>query len=117
LQRFHVKYPTLELTITEAVPDHLVRELDEGRLDLALLVEPPNVKAKAFETLFTEEIVAALPASHPLGSREKIDLVEMRDEGFILCQEGFHLRRVILEACRSVGFSPRVVLSGTNVDT
>ncbi len=117
LQRFHLKYPGIELTITEAISDHLARELDEGRLDLALLVEPPSIKGNAFETLFTEEIVAALPESHRLSRRETIELAELRDESFILCQEGFHLRRVALEACRSVGFTPRVALSGTNVDT
>jgi len=117
LQSFHMRYPGLELTITEAVPDHLARELDEGRLDLALIVATPSIEGSAFEALFTEEIVAALPGNHPLSGRESVALVELRDESFILCQEGFHLRRVTLDACQAAGFIPRVALSGTNVDT
>lgn len=117
LQRFYSKHPELGLTITEAVSEHLTRELDEGRLDLALLVESQSIEGKAFETLFTEEIVAALPASHPLADETSIALTDLRHESFVLCQEGFHLRRVTLEACRSAGFAPHVALSGTNVDT
>lgn len=117
LRRFHEAYPGLALTITEDAPDRLVRELDEGRLDLALLVEDTHVHGRAFEFLLQEEVVAALPPRHPLGRREAVSLKELEDDGFILCREGYHLHTLTLQACGAAGFTPRVTVRGTDVDT
>lgn len=117
LPAFHRQHPRIELTITEDGSDRLARELDEGRLDLALLVEDRNFTGHAFESLFQEEIVAALPAGHKLSRQKTIHLASLRDDGFILYREGHHLRGLTLEACRSVGLTPRVTVSGTDVHT
>src|SRR5690606_35061135 len=117
LRQFHQQFPGLDLTITEDGSDRLAKELEEGHLDLALLVEDPRVPHPAFDFLLEERIVLALPADHPLSQRESVSLAELRDEGFILCREGYHLRTLTLRACEAAGFQPRVTVSGTDVDT
>lgn len=117
LRRFHASYPGLDLTITEDGSDRLARELEEGRLDLALLVEDAGLPTDGFEFLLRERIVAALPAHHPLSRCREVSLGELRHEKFILCREGYHLRQLTLEACAAAGFRPRVAVSGTDVDT
>lgn len=114
---FFRKYPGLELTITEDGSDHLARELERGQIDLALLVEHPNMHGALFEPLLEEEIVAVLPQAHPLSERGTIPLRELREERFILCREGYHLRTLTLAVCREAGFTPRIAVSGTDVDT
>ena len=117
LRRFHASYPGLDLTITEDGSDRLARELEEGRLDLALLVEDASIPRDGFEFLLKERIVVALPAQHPLKHRPAVSLKDLRGERFILCREGYHLRHLTLEACAAAGFAPRVAVSGTDVDT
>ena len=71
----------------------------------------------AFESLLDEPIAVAVPVSHPFAGRATVRLEELRGEPFILCREGYHLRSLTLEACGLVGFTPRVSVSGTDVDT
>src|SRR5690606_38035905 len=89
----------------------------EGRVDLALLVEDPAVKYPAFEFLLQERILAALPPEHPLSGKASLSLSELKEDGFILCREGYHLRSITLKACETAGFTPRISVSGTDVDT
>lgn len=114
---FFAAYPGLELIITEDGSDRLARGLQEGRLDLALLVEDPSINGQVFEALLKERIVVALPPGHRLCGRESISLKELRKEGFIICREGYHLRSLTLSACTQAGFAPRIAVSGTDVDT
>lgn len=114
---FHA-FPGLELTITEDGSDRLARQLDQGHLDLALLVQDANmVESIAFEPLLEEEILLALPVGHPLAGREVIPWRDLREERFILCREGYHLRSMTFAACEEAGFKPKVAISGTDIDT
>lgn len=119
LRRFHQAFPGLDLTITEDGSDRLARELADGRLDLALLVEDSRVREGdlQFEFLLQERIMVGLPQNHPLSGRDAVSLAELREDGFILCREGYHLRTLTVEACQEAGFTPRVAVSGTDVDT
>lgn len=114
---FFQKYPGLELTIIEDGSDRLARELDQGVIDLALLVQDPDLHGSAFEPLLEEEIVLAVPEAHPLSGRTAVSLSELREESFILCREGYHLRALTFSACEAAGFNPRVAVSGTDIDT
>ena len=115
---FFQTFPGLELTITEDGSDRLARQLDQGHLDLALLVQDPNmVENITFEPLLNEEIVLALPKSHPHAGRTTIPLGDLAEERFILCREGYHLRSLTFAACKEAGFEPRIAVSGTDIDT
>lgn len=114
---FHT-YPGLELTITEDGSDRLARQLDQGHLDLALLVQDPDmVENITFEPLLDEEIVVALPKRHPYAGRAEVAVRDLREERFILCREGYHLRSLTFAACEEAGFRPKVAVSGTDIDT
>jgi len=119
LRRFHQAFPGLDLTITEDGSDRLARELADGRLDLALLVEDSRVREGdlQFEFLLQERIMVGLPQNHPLSGRDAVSLAELREDGFILCREGYHLRTLTVEACQEAGFTPRVAVGGTEVAT
>lgn len=117
IHHFFEAHPGVELTITEDGTDQLARALDEGRLDLALMVEDLHVGENTFETLLEERIVVAVHPDDPRGRQDTIRLADLHDDGFILCREGYHLRSLTLEACAAAGFTPRVTVSGTDVDT
>lgn len=117
LRRFTRDYPGLELTLVEDGSDRLARALDEGHLDLAVLVETPEAAPATFQFLLQERIVAALPADHPLAKEATVAMDELADDDFILCREGYHLRGITLEKCSEAGFVPRVVVRETDVNT
>lgn len=117
LRQFTRKYPGLELTIVEDGSDRLAQALDEGHLDLAVLVEAPEAPTETFQFLLRERIVVGLPDAHHLADRAEVSLAELENDDFILCREGYHLRGMTLQACSDVGFVPRVSVRGTDVNT
>lgn len=117
LRRFTRDYPGLELTLLEDGSDRLARALDEGHLDLAVLVETPEAASAAFQFLLQERIVVALPMDHRLAGREKVAMEALAEDDFILCREGYHLRGITLEKCAEAGFAPRVIVRETDVNT
>jgi len=117
MRGFFQTYPGLEITITEDGSDRLARLLEQGQLDLALLVEDPNMHDIVFEPLLKEEIVVALPEGHKRAGQESLALQALSSERFIVCREGYHLRTLTLAACKEAGFRPRIAVSGIDIDT
>src|SRR5881392_333027 len=114
LAAFSRKHPGISLTFREAGSRTLVHLLEQGELDLAVVIQP--IRHPALETLplLEEELLLAVPLSHPLAEREaRVPLAELRDQAFVMLREGaYDLRDQTLAACRKVGFEPRVVLDG-----
>jgi len=112
LTAFEHKYPGLDVTLREAGTETLVKLVEGGELDLAIVSTdflPASVEAAPF---WEEAYVLAVGSKHPLSGRAAVSMVELADEPFILFPEGYRLREVTLAACRHAGFDPRVALDG-----
>lgn len=112
LTAFKEKHPGLEVTLREAGTQTLVRLLEDGQLDLAIVVT--GVLSTHFETLpFRDEMyVLAVGHQHALAKRRTVRLADLSAEAFILFPVGYMLREVTLTACRKAGFEPKVALDG-----
>jgi DNA-binding transcriptional LysR family regulator len=73
-----------------------------GRRRLAL---PPGVRAT---TIVDEPAFVALPATHPLASRDEIDLADLEEASWIFSSCGDGCLVVFREACQAHGFSPNI---------
>jgi len=60
--------------------------------------------------LLHEEILLAVPVSHPLGSRKSVRLIEVSQAPFISLHKGSGLRTVTDACCMEAGFQPKIVL-------
>ena len=119
LAAFSRRHPGIELAFREGGSRTLVQLLEEGELDLAMVIQP--IRHPVLETLplLEEELLLAVPLGHPLASsRRRVPLLQLRDEPFVLLREGaYDLRDQTLAACRRVGFEPRVALDGGEMDS
>ncbi len=113
LTQFKQHHPGLEVLLRESGTETLLRQIEEGRLDLAIVASdflPPTVESVPF---LDERYVLAVSAQHPfLGRRQSVRLTDLSSEPFILFPEGYKLREVTLKACAQAGFEPRVALDG-----
>jgi DNA-binding transcriptional LysR family regulator len=112
LTRFRRRYPGLEVTLREAGTDSLLRLVEEGQIDLAIVVSddlPPVVECAQ---LLSEKYLLAVGLLHPLSKQSAVRLADLSGEAFILFPEGYKLREVTLAACRQAGFEPKVALDG-----
>jgi DNA-binding transcriptional LysR family regulator len=113
LTHFHQLWPGLEVALREAGTKTLLTLVEDGKLDLAIVSTdtlPESVESAPF---LEETYILAVSSRHPfLGKRQTVKLADLNAEPFILFPEGYKLREVTLNACRSAGFDPKIVLDG-----
>jgi len=102
--------PEVRVSLMTLFDTHVQRAVVEQRVDFAFgrLAEAPD--GVDFTLVAHEPLVAAVPSAHPLAGRERIDLVELRNEPFVLFHrdEGIAGYDAIVTACTRAGFSPQV---------
>lgn len=110
-QAFRTNCPDVELALEERQSTELSAALCDGRLDAAF-VRPPlrTGEGLTLQLLQSEEMVVAVPASHPLAQDSQIALSALANETFILYPRAVRpgLADAVIEACERAGFTPRV---------
>jgi LysR family transcriptional activator of glutamate synthase operon len=90
----------------------------QGEFDLALIGPVPRQEKKVIgKTLFSDNIVALLPVSHPLAKKKTVKLSELREDSYVLFPKEFVLRDIIVNACVQQGFQPKVSFEGEDIDS
>src|SRR5438034_774827 len=70
LAKFHSAFPGIELVLHEAGSRDLVAELEQGALDVALVIMPVRHETLETSPLLREVLVVAVPDGHSLASRK-----------------------------------------------
>lgn len=98
LGRFTRKYPGVEVTLeihnSQQVEQRL---LEYQQLDLGVIEQPVHEDALYSVPFLTDELVVIVSADHPFAGRETISVAELRDERFILREEGAGTRTLLDE--------------------
>lgn len=108
-------HPALEVRVRETVTPRLIAELDEGRLDAALVALPVSEPSLTEVALFAENFVLVRPGADdgkPVPSAEM--LREMR---LLLLEEGHCFRDQALAFCKMRTAPPREVLDASSLST
>ncbi|HEU5288903.1 MAG TPA: LysR family transcriptional regulator [Candidatus Limnocylindria bacterium] len=116
LARFHAAYPGIELALREAGSEDLVSALEEGVVDIALVILPVRHEVLETQALLREELVLAVSRSHQLARRRTIAVADLRDVPLVMFREGYDLRSATEAACRAAGFAPTFAVEGGEMD-
>lgn len=113
---FHAHYPDVSVTLRSGGSDVLVQAVRDRKLDVAIVGS--NVASGAdqltFSHLFTESLIAVMPADHVLTRRASVTLDELAALPFIDFPPGYGLRH---ETDRGfAGVARRVAFEVTRVD-
>jgi DNA-binding transcriptional LysR family regulator len=119
LAAFSRRHPGIALAFREAGSRTLLGLLEQGELDLAVVIQPIRHPALETRLLLEEELLLAVPRGHPLANgQRRVRLAQLREEPFVLLREGaYDLRDQTLAACRRAGFDPVVALDGGEMDS
>lgn len=107
--------PGLDIHLRETVTPKLIRELEDGRLDTAIVALPVSEPSLTEVDLFAEDFVLVRPgadAEKPVPNPEK--LREMR---LLLLEEGHCFRDQALSFCYAGQAAPRELLDGSSLST
>ena len=105
----------LDIHLRETVTPKLIRELEEGRLDTAIVALPVSEPSLTEVDLFSEDFVLVRPgadAGKPVPNPET--LREMR---LLLLEEGHCFRDQALSFCYAGQAAPRELLDGSSLST
>lgn len=93
------QFPKLRLFLREDLTTRLIAALRAGRLDAALIALPFDTPGLQWAHVARDELLAAVPADHPLARRSEATPSELEQEGLILLEDGHCLREHALAAC------------------
>jgi len=112
------QFPKLEVLLVEEKTEELLRQLEAGQLDAAVLALPVHHSDLHEEPLFDEEFVLAVPADHPLAATSgPAPTSVLADERLLLLEEGHCLRDQALDVCRLAGAAERNNFRATSLET
>ena len=138
---FHASYPGISLQVREGGSQDLVADLEDGQLDLALVIHQqdragvagrgggagrsgpaggPGAAALAHIPVLREELVAISAAGGRSGLDEALGdhagIVEISRHPLVVNRPGYELREVVLSACAAAGVTPRIAVEGGEMD-
>ncbi|THF83869.1 LysR family transcriptional regulator [Cohnella fermenti] len=115
---FRRKHPNVKFRFRQGMYPSLIRDVIEAEVDLAFISPMPDKNDRVEgEVILTESLCAILPKEHPLAGEEYIDLGQLKDDTFVLFSQGYSLRPIVWEACRTAGFLPKIGFEGEETDT
>lgn len=115
---FHARYPDAALEPLELNVQEQLRMIREEKLDLGFLtLKERPASGYHFIHLMEEELLLAVPASHPLaksegaaGSRKKsLSLADFAESPFVLLPKNSTIRDIVDPMFREAGFLPKIL--------
>jgi LysR family transcriptional regulator, hydrogen peroxide-inducible genes activator len=115
IRRLASSFPDLDLRPREAVTQKLVRDLAEGRLDLAMVALPVSEPALVEHPLFEEDFLLVRPANqqdHPVPT-----LDQLREMPLLLLEEGHCFRDQAISFCKLPPALSGDIMEGSSLST
>ncbi|MBA2961077.1 LysR family transcriptional regulator [Ramlibacter sp. MAH-25] len=105
----HRRFPGTRIRFVEGLASHLLKDLHDGEIDLALLYRPEHPGALTYDPLLQEGMHLVAPAGYPVG--EGPFPVARLGEVPLIMPSTHHGIRVLVEALATRhGFVPRIAL-------
>jgi LysR family hydrogen peroxide-inducible transcriptional activator len=108
LMRFAAECPRARIEVVEETTARILKLLADGEADIAVMALPFRGEAIHAEPLFTEELLAVVPATHPLARKPRLSLRDLAGEPFVLLYEAHCLTGNTLSFCNRHAVSPVV---------
>ncbi|KXH81822.1 LysR family transcriptional regulator [Sporosarcina sp. HYO08] len=113
---FHKQYPNVTLELVELGAKLIEQLVEDGEIDLGIVVLPANENKFQISSLIQDEFVLFLHEDHPLAERSAVSLDELKDENFIIFSQDFALHDYVIQACENKGFTPNIAYKSSQWD-
>ena len=117
LPALHEKYSNLRLYIREGMPDALVHDLEEGKLDLLLFPLPIRRAEVISVPLFREPLLVVVPKDHCIAAKKTVRREDLRNETVLALARGHRLHDQVHDLCKDFNANISLDFEGTSLDT
>lgn len=113
---FRRAFPGLRLTVTEREDSNLADAVRRGAWEMAVCRTDQDCTGLEKIVLYRDRLAAILPSGHPLAGKGRLSLAQLRQERFLQLGPTSALYQMVLDACRSAGFTPQISYTSTRME-
>ncbi|MGD1702248.1 LysR substrate-binding domain-containing protein [Dapis sp. BLCC M229] len=95
LGHFCQKYPKVDVALEVTNHQNITRRMLENQDDLYILSQPPEDVPVCSEALMNNPLVLVANKNHPLAGKKNIPIKRIRDEAFIMREQGSGTRQAV----------------------
>jgi LysR family nitrogen assimilation transcriptional regulator len=103
VQVFHQSFPAASISVAEGLSVQVREWLLAGRIELAMLYDPPPSPQLTYESVFREELVLAAASSRRPPLPARVTVAQLRDYPLILPSAPNAIRSLVESVCRAHG--------------
>lgn len=117
IPELHRLFPKLEMYLHEAQTHHLLAQLNNGKLDCAILAQVKETDAFIEIPLYEEPMRLAIYEGHPWLNRKEIEMRELVGQKLLMLEDGHCLRDHAMGYCFQVGAKDDTHFRATSLET
>ncbi len=103
---FKKLYPDIKITIIDEGTKLIRQHLEQGIIDMGIISLDEPMDDIESHPILHEEMLLCLSCSHPLAKRQTVKFSELKEQRFILYQEGYFLREIVNRMCSEHELEP-----------
>ena len=115
--KFQQRYPKVALEIFEDTTERLVRRMEDGEVDIALVSTCDEGPALERHSLGKEALLALLPKGHQLAKKQKIKWGDLKSQKFLLLHEMHCLSAQVYQFLAAHHLRPELTVRGAQLGT
>ena len=100
LINFIKKYPKVNLKIIEQNTDQIIKNLEKGKLDAAIVATPLELSHIIEKPLYYEPFVAYVPKNHRLNNTKRIESSDLSINDILMLEDGHCFKESVLNICK-----------------
>ena len=110
IEDFQLQHPHIKVLLKEMNSSEQIQALKQEQINIGFVHSLNSEPDIVYRLLMSEDFVCCLPKSHPLASKEVIDLALLANENFVLFPRSIapHYHDKITSICVNAGFSPYI---------
>lgn len=116
-QKIRKALPRLELLLYEYRTQTMLEHLQRGDIDVGILALPIHLEGMSSRPLYSEPFLLAVPDEHPLASRPRAELSDLKGETLLLLEDGHCLRDQALAVCAHAETQEKQDFRATSLET
>lgn len=113
LEKFQQLNKEVEIKVSQASPDELIKRLQDGSIDVAAVYEQEVPEEGSLESMrfFESDILIGVARDHFLAKRKSVDSIELCQETICVAKKSSapNLYRYAISCCRKDGYEPNVI--------
>jgi LysR family transcriptional activator of glutamate synthase operon len=118
IAQFQSAFPNVQFMLEEREASTILPALTSHQFDLAFIRDNYlNIEQYHLLEVDRDKFMVTLSIKHPLATRTSISLSELANENFIMFDKGTIVHELAVDACRKVGFNPRIFYASLRVES